>query len=248
MAPSPFTTTFDINTPISSTDMPDTVNPRDMTLADDVDSTPSESGTLATDTTSASPSNSSESMSKPAPKKRKKWGQVLPEPTTNLPPRKRAKTEEEKQQRKYERVKRNRQAAHNSRLRKQEEMDKLYAENNSLKQDLNNFRDEIARLQEENSRLQQQATQPRITTLASDMSPSIADFTFPSDIKHIKQEPNSNVLTPPDSPRSVIDASKQSNDTHSAEMWSSPQWTLDSPIAALDTQNSDTPLMMAIST
>ena len=29
----------------------------------------------------------------PPKKKRKSWGQVLPKPTTNLPPRKRAKTE-----------------------------------------------------------------------------------------------------------------------------------------------------------
>ena len=78
-----------------------------------------------------SPSDSSDTQSK---KKRKSWGQVLPEPTTNLPPRKRAKTDAEKQQRKYERVQRNRQAAHNSRLRKQNEMDRLAGENNNLKQ------------------------------------------------------------------------------------------------------------------
>merc|ERR1711881_185166 len=58
-------------------------------------------------------------------KKRKSWGQVLPEPKTNLPPRKRAKTADEKEQRRIERVKRNRLAAHNSRERKRQEVEAL---------------------------------------------------------------------------------------------------------------------------
>lgn len=231
MEPSPFTTTvLDLTTQPTSSDKPvDTINPRDMTLGDDVEGTPSESGTTSSEDNSTSPSHSSESISKSAPKKRKKWGQVLPEPTTNLPPRKRAKTDEEKQQRKYERVKRNRQAAHNSRLRKQEEMDKLYAENNSLKQDINNFRDEISRLNDENARLSKLASQPQPVLPVSDTAQTIDDMMFSADFKTVKQELN--VLTPPDSPRSLFEASKQFNDTHSAEMWSSPQWTLNSPIA-----------------
>ncbi|TKA49563.1 hypothetical protein B0A54_00230 [Friedmanniomyces endolithicus] len=62
--------------------------------------------------------------SKPA-KKRKSWGQSLPEPTTALPPRKRAKTDDEKEQRRIERIKRNRAAAHNSRERKRAETETL---------------------------------------------------------------------------------------------------------------------------
>ena len=58
-------------------------------------------------------------------KKRKSWGQELPEPTTNLPPRKRAKTDDEKEQRRIERIKRNRAAAHNSRERKRQETEVL---------------------------------------------------------------------------------------------------------------------------
>jgi transcriptional activator HAC1 len=65
--------------------------------------------------------------SKPA-KKRKSWGQELPEPKTALPPRKRAKTEDEKEQRRIERIKRNRAAAHNSRERKRQEADTLAVE------------------------------------------------------------------------------------------------------------------------
>ncbi|KAK3679497.1 transcription factor that binds to CRE motif [Recurvomyces mirabilis] len=62
--------------------------------------------------------------SKPA-KKRKSWGQALPEPKTMLPPRKRAKTDDEKEQRRIERIKRNRAAAHNSRERKRQETETL---------------------------------------------------------------------------------------------------------------------------
>lgn len=62
--------------------------------------------------------------SKPA-KKRKSWGQELPEPKTSLPPRKRAKTDDEKEQRRIERIKRNRAAAHNSRERKRQEAESL---------------------------------------------------------------------------------------------------------------------------
>lgn len=58
-------------------------------------------------------------------KKRKSWGQELPEPTTALPPRKRAKTDDEKEQRRIERIKRNRAAAHNSRERKRQETETL---------------------------------------------------------------------------------------------------------------------------
>lgn len=58
-------------------------------------------------------------------KKRKSWGQELPEPKTALPPRKRAKTDDEKEQRRIERIKRNRAAAHNSRERKRQETETL---------------------------------------------------------------------------------------------------------------------------
>jgi transcriptional activator HAC1 len=68
---------------------------------------------------------------KPA-KKRKSWGQVLPEPKTNLPPRKRAKTEDEKEQRRVERVLRNRRAAQSSRERKRQEVEGLERRNKQL--------------------------------------------------------------------------------------------------------------------
>ena len=39
------------------------------------------------------PAPTEDGSGEPPKKKRKSWGQVLPKPTTNLPPRKRAKTE-----------------------------------------------------------------------------------------------------------------------------------------------------------
>jgi transcriptional activator HAC1 len=84
-------------------------------------------------------------------KKRKSWGQQLPEPKTNLPPRyildarftivdqsanpisrKRAKTEDEKEQRRVERVLRNRRAAQSSRERKRQEVEALENEKRAI--------------------------------------------------------------------------------------------------------------------
>lgn len=73
-----------------------------------------------------------ESGDKKPTKKRKSWGQVLPEPKTNLPPRKRAKTEDEKEQRRVERVLRNRRAAQSSRERKRQETEALAQKNKDL--------------------------------------------------------------------------------------------------------------------
>ncbi|KAK4238413.1 hypothetical protein C8A03DRAFT_43827 [Achaetomium macrosporum] len=80
---------------------------------------------------SASSTPTPEPEKKPV-KKRKSWGQVLPEPKTNLPPRKRAKTEDEKEQRRVERVLRNRRAAQSSRERKRLEVEGLERRNKEL--------------------------------------------------------------------------------------------------------------------
>lgn len=81
------------------------------------------------------------------PKKRKSWGQALPEPKTTLPPRKRAKTDDEKEQRRIERIKRNRAAAHNSRERKRVEAERLEVENHHLKHQLSLMQQYIIRTQ-----------------------------------------------------------------------------------------------------
>ncbi len=79
-------------------------------------------------------------------RKRKSWGQELPEPKTNLPPRKRAKTEDEKEQRRIERVKRNRLAAHNSRERKRHEVELLQVEKDKIEQRLRSSEQDVASL------------------------------------------------------------------------------------------------------
>ncbi|OCK85824.1 hypothetical protein K432DRAFT_377334 [Lepidopterella palustris CBS 459.81] len=91
-------------------------------------------------------SSTSSNETKAAAKKRKSWGQVLPEPKTNLPPRKRAKTEDEKEQRRIERVKRNRLAAHNSRERKRQEVEQLQSEKEEMERKMKAMRDQMERM------------------------------------------------------------------------------------------------------
>ncbi|KAI1825863.1 hypothetical protein F4861DRAFT_500125 [Xylaria intraflava] len=97
-----------------------------------------------------------ESEKKPV-KKRKSWGQVLPEPKTNLPPRKRAKTEDEKEQRRVERVLRNRRAAQSSRERKRQEVEALEQRNAALEAALLNQQKQYMVLMEELSQLRRSA-------------------------------------------------------------------------------------------
>ncbi|KAK4691053.1 transcriptional activator HAC1, partial [Lecanoromycetidae sp. Uapishka_2] len=100
-------------------------------------------------------------------KKRKSWGQELPTPKTNLPPRyaiillvtavarthsqrrKRAKTEDEKEQRRIERVLRNRQAAQSSRERKRQEVEKLEGEKESIEQQNESLKNRLLKVEHE---------------------------------------------------------------------------------------------------
>jgi transcriptional activator HAC1 len=99
-----------------------------------------------------------EDEKKPA-KKRKSWGQELPVPKTNLPPRKRAKTDDEKEQRRIERVLRNRAAAQTSRERKRLEMEKLETEKIRMEQQNQFLIQRLSQMEAENNRLSQQVAQ-----------------------------------------------------------------------------------------
>ncbi|KAK3396233.1 hypothetical protein B0T20DRAFT_462705 [Sordaria brevicollis] len=128
-----FPEVFGSNRATSVTPSIDVMSP--VSLADDVHT---DLTALATLTVPQIPPRSTPA-STPAPetekkpvKKRKSWGQVLPEPKTNLPPRKRAKTEDEKEQRRVERVLRNRRAAQSSRERKRLEVEGLERRNKEL--------------------------------------------------------------------------------------------------------------------
>ncbi|PCH00326.1 Hypothetical protein PENO1_025000 [Penicillium occitanis (nom. inval.)] len=92
-------------------------------------------------------------------KKRKSWGQELPTPKTNLPPRKRAKTEDEKEQRRIERVLRNRAAAQTSRERKRLEVEKLEGEKQKMEQQNQFLLQRLAQMEAENNRLNRQVAQ-----------------------------------------------------------------------------------------
>jgi len=92
-------------------------------------------------------------------KKRKSWGQQLPEPKTNLPPRKRAKTEDEKEQRRVERVLRNRRAAQSSRERKRMEVEALEAQKNAIERRNQDLEMRLADLEAKNLMLQRELEQ-----------------------------------------------------------------------------------------
>ncbi|KAG0131005.1 bZIP transcription factor HacA [Tuber indicum] len=101
---------------------------------------------------SLSPMPEPEREKKPA-KKRKSWGQELPTPTTNLPPRKRAKTAAEKEQRRIERVLRNRAAAQASRERRRKELEELEDEKAVLEKDNTDLKTRLSAVEEENTSL-----------------------------------------------------------------------------------------------
>ncbi|KAL9600468.1 MAG: hypothetical protein Q9179_003191 [Wetmoreana sp. 5 TL-2023] len=92
-------------------------------------------------------------------KKRKSWGQELPTPKTNLPPRKRAKTEDEKEQRRIERVLRNRQAAQSSRERKRQEVEKLEGEKSAIEAQNDMLKERLMAVEHEKFKLQQKNSQ-----------------------------------------------------------------------------------------
>jgi transcriptional activator HAC1 len=89
-------------------------------------------------------------------KKRKSWGQQLPTPKTTLPPRKRAKTEDEKEQRRVERVLRNRRAAQTSRERKRQEVEALEAQKLEIERRNKDLEMRLQDLEARNMELQQQ--------------------------------------------------------------------------------------------
>jgi transcriptional activator HAC1 len=83
----------------------------------------------------------------PSKKKRKAWGQPVPEIKQILPPRKRAKTAEEKEQRKNERILRNRRAADKSRQRQKAAVAELEVRQVRIEKENASLRELLARYQ-----------------------------------------------------------------------------------------------------
>jgi hypothetical protein len=165
----------------------------------------------------STPAPSTTEGGKPA-KKRKSWGQVLPEPKTSLPPRKRAKTEDEKEQRRIERVKRNRLAAHNSRERKRQEYEVLQAEKDKTEAEVKDYQDRLARMEAElkfwrkkyPSEVPDAALFDIADTSADTICPAQTSTSFPSPMSMDSMEsPRDSSLSPETPPSSFEGASPE---------------------------------------
>ncbi|GKU02842.1 transcription factor [Fusarium langsethiae] len=159
-----FTSLFDVTTPSAAS----TMNPMEMMTPKSFteDHIPSSLPQIKQEEDMSTPSPSP-APEKKTTKKRKSWGQVLPEPKTNLPPRKRAKTEDEKEQRRVERVLRNRRAAQSSRERKRQEVEALEKRNQELEQ-------AVRAAEQANAKLMMELEQIRRSGAVS-YSPSVLD-------------------------------------------------------------------------
>ncbi|KAF4336933.1 transcriptional activator hac1 [Fusarium beomiforme] len=153
-----YTSLFAVTTPSATS----TVNPMDMltpkSFSEDTTLTTikQEEGVGSTPSPSPAPE-------KKTTKKRKSWGQVLPEPKTNLPPRKRAKTADEKEQRRVERVLRNRRAAQSSRERKRLEVEQLEKRNKDLEAAIQQAEQMNARLMDELEKMRKSSGLPPLS-------------------------------------------------------------------------------------
>jgi hypothetical protein len=162
-------------------------------IANTTSTTPTASTTSNTTSTTTDDNKIKQEPEKKPVKKRKSWGQQLPTPTTNLAPRKRAKTAEEKEQRRVERVLRNRAAAQKSREVKKQQLEKieqerdvlkeqnevLLATNKQLEQLKQQLLEHTRRLEEENRRLRSSSTETDETTNSVLNEPNIG-FTVSS--------------------------------------------------------------------
>ena len=201
------------------------------------------------------PPHTSLSVTKPV-KKRKSWGQELPEPKTALPPRKRAKTDDEKEQRRIERIKRNRAAAHNSRERKRVEAEHLAKENDQLRAVLDKLQSKLAQKEAQLAKCKELLPNglPEVTVDDSayeSQSPSCSSYTIdpraslaestpatsPADSAYIKmEEPTTLAMPPPAHPEVHAPAPHHLDSTqHSAAMLcdlqcQSNQWGLSLPL------------------
>lgn len=116
----------------------------------------------------------------PHKKKRKAWGQPVPEIKQILPPRKRAKTAEEKEQRKNERILRNRRAADKSRQRQKAAVAELELRQHRIEQENASLRELLARYQ---SRFGVQADFPTPVPAEESAVPELDPSSSPSDMK-----------------------------------------------------------------
>ncbi|KAF1921029.1 hypothetical protein BDU57DRAFT_407514, partial [Ampelomyces quisqualis] len=196
-------------TPPAHDSVPTTIKMEDLQVPFDPPS-PAPSSTM--DSTQASATPAPTSADAKSVKKRKSWGQVLPEPKTSLPPRKRAKTEDEKEQRRIERVKRNRLAAHNSRERKRQEYEVLQSEKDQMEADLKSYKEKMAQMAAELKYYRQKypgdAPESQFDLSTADNADTIcpARTSFPSPISMDSMESPRDASCQPETPASTLEA------------------------------------------
>lgn len=212
------TMTATLLTPPRTDAVPTTIKMEQLEVFDP--SSPQDYQSMSEPSSTPAPSGSSDSKSV---KKRKSWGQVLPEPKTSLPPRKRAKTEDEKEQRRIERVKRNRLAAHNSRERKRQEYELLQDEKDRMEADLTAYQQKLARMEAE-LKFYRSKYPGEAPSTVFDLSPSTSDSfdticpartstSFPSPISMDSMDSPRDSSCQPETPASTFEASPDFDST-----------------------------------
>lgn len=185
--------------------------------------TPSFSESATPSRLSAVPEDSTADGNDKKTKKRKSWGQVLPEPKTNLPPRKRAKTDDEKEQRRVERVLRNRRAAQSSRERKRQEVEALEKRNRELE-------DLLASVQETNLALVQELSKHRDGAVLPPSGPSPLKHTLSSQLFQNGAQREASTVNPASLSPPATDAAEEPVNETAGE--ASTQPTTQQPAAA----------------
>ena len=200
-------------TPPTADSVPATIKMEDLQVPFD---TPSPAPSSALDSQSQTGSTPAPTNAEGKPvKKRKSWGQVLPEPKTSLPPRKRAKTEDEKEQRRIERVKRNRLAAHNSRERKRQEYEVLQSEKDQMEADLQSYKERMAQMEAELAFFRQKYPGEAPESLVFDLDinntvdticPARTSASFPSPVSMDSMDSPRDSSCQPETPASSFEA------------------------------------------
>ncbi|KAH7380663.1 hypothetical protein BKA66DRAFT_442208 [Pyrenochaeta sp. MPI-SDFR-AT-0127] len=206
-------------TPPTTDSAPTTIKMEDLQVPFDTPSPAYNSFAASEPSSTPAPSGSE---SRPV-KKRKSWGQVLPEPKTALPPRKRAKTEDEKEQRRIERVKRNRLAAHNSRERKRQEYEVLQTEKDQMEADLKSYQQRMAQMEAElkfyRNKYPGEAPEPvfDLATSTNDsldtICPARTSTSFPSPISMDSMDSPRDSSYQPETPASTFEATPDFDST-----------------------------------
>ncbi|KAL9108077.1 MAG: hypothetical protein Q9227_007052 [Pyrenula ochraceoflavens] len=113
-------------------------------------------------------------------KKRKSWGQEIPDIPRTLGPRKRAKTDQERQQRNIERIERNRHSAAKSREKQKAEAAELRRQNEEQKEYIQQLEERLRQLQGGSAPSAMPSAMP--STMPPFLTPTSEHFPSPSQL------------------------------------------------------------------